>query len=724
MAACAVSFAAVNPVLNVCPQPNTATAGATYTSQVATQGICNSTIVIAANGSASLAMGNTAPYDGAEDQLVGVVNNCPFTISSINLTGPSGTFAFDNDGICAFQPFSANSQPCNSDPTSTNYAGSATGFSNITATSGTVLFGTPIAANGGTGYFSLEGPPTTLTIVLPPVISKSFSPTTITVGGSTILSFTIMNPSSTSSATSIAFTDTLPAGLVVSTPNGLTGSCGGGTITATAGSGTVSLSGATLAASASCTFSVSVTATSAGLKTNNVTVNSAQGSNTGTAAVNVLSMPPSISKSFSPTVIAPGGTSTLSFTVANPNAASLGDIGFTDTLPSGVVVSTPNGLTGSCGGGTITATAGSGTVGLAGATLPSSSCTFSVSVTATTTGTKTNSVTVTSNVGNGNTATATLNVAIPPTISKSFGEVSIPLDSTTTLTFTLANPDPVVNLTGVAFTDTLPAGLVISTPNGLTTTCTGTIMAIPGTTTVMLADGTLAAGTSCTITLNVNGVAVGNQVNTTSALTSNQAPPGAPATAAIFVGDAFQISYATNLPFGDSFIDITNSGASITSPNHGAALTGSGTICVNVYVFDYTEEFVACCACPVTPNGLQSYSVKNDLNNSILFFYSPKSVVVKLVATRYSAGCGFGSLTSLSPAALVPGMAAWGTTLHANGGLEHGSAYSLTEKPFAQSSLSAGELERLSYWCGVTAGGSGGGLCANCRAGGLGAAAH
>jgi hypothetical protein len=184
----------------------------------------------------------------------------------------------------------------------------------------------------------------------------------------------------------------------------------------------------------------------------------------------------------------------------------------------------------------------------------------------------------------------------------------------------------------------------------------------------------------------------------------------------------YQIKYAANLPIGDSFVDISNSGAAMTGVNHGTAVAGNGTICVNAYVFDYGEEFLECCACPVTPNGLQSYSVKNDLIANQLFTKStPTSVVIKLVATRYSAGCGFGSLTSLTPGALVPGMVAWGTTLHANTSAAAGT-YALTETAFTPATPNTFELDRLNYWCGVTAGGSGGGLCANCRNGGLGAA--
>ena len=76
----------------------------------------------------------------------------------------------------------------------------------------------------------------------------------------------------------------------------------------------------------------------------------------------------------------------------NPNSGTaLTGVGFTDRLPDGLVLARPLGLTGTCGGGTITATAGGRNIRLTGATLPAGrSCTFAVKVTGTTGGMKVN----------------------------------------------------------------------------------------------------------------------------------------------------------------------------------------------------------------------------------------------------------------------------------------------------------------------------------------------
>ena len=128
-------------------------------------------------------------------------------------------------------------------------------------------------------------------------------------------------------------------------------------------------------------------------------------------------LPPTISKAFGAASVALNGTTTLTFNLSNPNATlSLSGIGFNDNLPAGQVVGTPNGLTGSCGGGAITAIAGSNSVSLSGATLGASiSCTFAVNITGTTTGTRNNttSALTSTEAGSGGTASASLIVAGP-----------------------------------------------------------------------------------------------------------------------------------------------------------------------------------------------------------------------------------------------------------------------------------------------------------------------
>src|SRR5439155_20887603 len=89
------------------------------------------------------------------------------------------------------------------------------------------------------------------------------------------------------------------------------------------------------------------------------------------------------------------------------------------------------------------------------------------------TGQTVNSSTVNSDNCQGNTATATLEVVVPPVVSKSFNPTTIFVNGTSVLTFDAVNPNSATTLTNVNFTDTLPAGLIIATPNNINGVCTG-----------------------------------------------------------------------------------------------------------------------------------------------------------------------------------------------------------------------------------------------------------
>jgi hypothetical protein len=179
----------------------------------------------------------------------------------------------------------------------------------------------------------------------------------------------------------------------------------------------------------------------------------------------------------------------------------------------------------------------------------------------------------------------------------------------------------------------------------------------------------------------------------------------------------FQVRYASNLPIGDSVVNATNTGASSTV----AFPTQNGNICMNVYTFSPDEQLISCCSCPITPDGLVSLSARNDLISNTLTPGVPTSIVIKLVASAGTPACN-ASTPGTGANVLVPGLAAWGTTIHALPVTPGSPAttYGVTETAFTNATLSAAELVRITTLCGfIQTNGSGFGICRSCRFGGL-----
>ena len=108
---------------------------------------------------------------------------------------------------------------------------------------------------------------------------------------------------------------------------------------------------------------------------------------TGSITANIID-PASLTlaKSFAPSPTVAGGTSTLTFTIANPNAAAVAGANFSDNLPalsgSQMVVATPATFsTSGCGSPTFAPVAGAASISLSNATIPASgTCTVNVRV--------------------------------------------------------------------------------------------------------------------------------------------------------------------------------------------------------------------------------------------------------------------------------------------------------------------------------------------------------
>ncbi|HOB51590.1 MAG TPA: hypothetical protein PK176_12535 [Acidobacteriota bacterium] len=383
-------------------------------------------------------------------ELIGTLPNAnaspyfQFQVDTSNYGGAAISFDIKIDPPGAWQSAGADNiiyVYSSADGSTWNNIGSFEGSKGKWVSSGTLP---ALPLDGGTGvvytYFRInaKGAATSAATVLidnvtvygcprpdPPTLAKTFSDVSICQGDYSELTFTFTNPNATS-LTNVEFTDVLPVGLEINNPNGTptvsctTGSSTGHTITAVAGTRTISMTGATLAANSSCSFTVYVKGAAAGSYVNTSGSISSlytgpNNTDTGYGTDNLIVIAtPVINKTFGTTNLITGETTSLTFTITNPNGATeLTGVGFTDTLPSGLDV-TSDTVTLPCNAsGTLTLTDNNpnpDTIVLSGATLAGGgSCTFSVDVTGTTAGTYENTVQVTSAGGcTGNTASATV----------------------------------------------------------------------------------------------------------------------------------------------------------------------------------------------------------------------------------------------------------------------------------------------------------------------------
>ena len=386
----------------------------------------------------------------------------------------------------------------------------------------------------------------TLTVTTLPTLAKTFDPATIIAGAASTLTVTINNANASAITLTALFTDTYPAGLTNVSPADTTGTtCLG--VTATAGDNKFTIANGTSIPQGSCVVKVKVTSSTSGPAVN-TTGSLTTSAGVGTPATSTLTVaaPPTLAKSFLPTTIAKGGTSTLTVTIANPNAFAItlsGD--FEDTYPSGMVNTSPVVSTGTtCAG--VTAEPGGGHFTIAGgSSIPaSSSCVVKMTVVGNAAGALVNDTgTISTSAGIGAKATATLTVLAPPAIAKAFSPTTIALNGSgtlvSTLTFTITNPNTSDALTGVGFTDSFPAGVVVAaTPNVQVAGCgAGAFNPVvaAGAGSVTFAGATVANQIPCVVSVDVRGTSSGTKDNTSGAVTSTNGGTGNVAQATLTV---------------------------------------------------------------------------------------------------------------------------------------------------------------------------------------------
>ncbi|MGB8328076.1 MAG: DUF11 domain-containing protein, partial [Steroidobacteraceae bacterium] len=398
---------------------------------------------------------------------------------------------------------------------------------NVTASAAASLTNTATVAGGGepistTGDNSASDP---TTVLANPTVAKSFAPANVNAGGVSTLTITLSNGNAVG-LTGAALTDALPAGVTVAIPANAATTCGGA-VSTTATS--VSLAGGTLPLNGSCTVTVNVTAAATGSYQNTIAAGALSttngGSNQGTATATLSVSAPDLQLSKSHVGTFYQGQTNVAFTLTATNAGSgptVGTVSVVDTLPAGLVPTGGSGTGWSCGvsGQTVTCTTNNAIAAAASAP----AITLTANVAANAAASLTNTATVSGGgepaVNNGNNgASDPITVLASPAIAKAFAPVTINVGATATLTVTLSNSNGVA-VTGAAFTDTFPAGVVLATPLTTATSCGGSLTDAAGAalaaggTSVRLSGGTIPANGNCTVTANVTAAATGSYANT------------------------------------------------------------------------------------------------------------------------------------------------------------------------------------------------------------------
>ncbi len=222
---------------------------------------------------------------------------------------------------------------------------------------------------------------------------------------------------------------------------------------------------------------------------------------------------------------APTGTPNLTFSIRNSSGTeTVSQISFTDDLAAVIPRLVATGLPKNdvCGAGS--QISGTSFLAMTGGSLGlGESCDITVPASAEPrTYTNTTSEPTSAGLTLSPAASADLLVNPPPTFAKTFSPRFIGLGQTSTVEFVIDNSGSTIAANNLAFTDNLPAGVVVADNPGASTTCAGgSITAVAESGSVSFAGGSVGAGTSCAVNVDVVGAAVGTQVNTTGELTSS-----------------------------------------------------------------------------------------------------------------------------------------------------------------------------------------------------------
>jgi hypothetical protein len=123
---------------------------------------------------------------------------------------------------------------------------------------------------------------------------------------------------------------------------------------------------------------------------------------------------------------------------------------------------------------------------------------------------------------------------------------------------------------------------------------------------------------------------------------------------------------------------------------------GNGALCADVYVWRADQELTECCACPITPNGMFSFTVAAATANPGDGGITPVSGSIDIIADS-TASCTDAAAETPTP---TPDLRAWATHVNTDSiGPTTENAFDVTETPLLDAPLSSGELSEAASRC-------------------------
>jgi len=203
--------------------------------------------------------------------------------------------------------------------------------------------------------------------------------------------------------------------------------------------------------------------------------------------------------------------------------------------------------------------------------------------------------------------------AIAPLFAKAFAPNGVPVNTPSSLTFTIDNTASTLDDNVLDFTDNLPAGMEVASPANVVNTCTGgTVTAASGSSVISYTGGVVPAGATCTISADVIVTQSGVFNNTTGDLTSAFGNSGSASdTLTGFSAPVFTKAFSP-----DDLVNVTESTLTFTIDNTANAVDATGlaftdNMPAGMTVFNPANVVNTCTGGTLTANpgdGVISYS--------------------------------------------------------------------------------------------------------------------